>query len=393
MRKKILIALIVLAGFHSPSLAQNQTDRTLAEIEKNNTRLSALRKRAEADKLENKTGISLQNPEAAFNYLWGTPSGIGNRTDISITQTFDFPAAYGIKNQISDLKNEQLELEYEKQKKGLLLKARLICVDLIYTNALKKELTQRHTRAERIAGSFKSKFNAGEINILDYNKAQLSLLKLTKEMELLDIERKSLLGELARLNGGTPVDFTDDVFPQTLLPADFDQWYAVAEQRNPLLNWLKKEVELSRKQVSLHKALSLPKFQAGYMSEKVVGERFQGLTVGMSIPLWETKNTVKYAKANEIAVESAAADSKADLYNELRALHAKAVQLKNSSREYQSQLKEFDNSRLLVKALDKGEISLIDYLVELSVWYESRNRVLELEKEKNRSIAELNWFL
>lgn len=393
MKKKIIIALIGLAGFHLTVAAQNQTDRALTEIEKNNTRLSALRKRADADKLENKTGISLRNPEAAFSYLWGTPSGIGSRTDISITQSFDFPAVYGLKNQISDLKNEQLELEYQKQKKDVLLKARLICVDLIYTNALKKELMQRYAQAERIAGSFKSKFDAGEINILDYNKAQLSLLKLGKEMELLDTERNSSLGELARLNGGVPVEFTDDVFPQTLLPVDFDQWYAAAEQRNPLLNWLKKEVELSGKQVSLHKALSLPKFQAGYMSEKVVGEQFQGVTLGMSIPLWEAKNTVKYAKANEIAVENAAADNRADLYNEMKILHAKATELQNSSSEYQSQLKKFDNSRLLVKALDQGEISLIDYLLELSVWYESRNRVLELEKEKNRIIAELNWFL
>ena len=85
------------------------------EIEKNNTTLSALRKNTEAEKVGNKTGIYLQNPEVEFHYLWGNPSVLGNRTDISIKQTFDFPTAYRYKSQISNARNDQVELEYQKQ--------------------------------------------------------------------------------------------------------------------------------------------------------------------------------------------------------------------------------------------------------------------------------------
>ncbi|MBK6964392.1 MAG: hypothetical protein IPH20_10765 [Bacteroidales bacterium] len=45
----------------------------MSNIERNNTTLSALRKSVEAEKLGNRTGIYLQNPEAGFNYLWGVP--------------------------------------------------------------------------------------------------------------------------------------------------------------------------------------------------------------------------------------------------------------------------------------------------------------------------------
>ena len=69
--RHITIAIMISMAFGSPLLAQNTIDGILVEIEKNNTTLSALRERAKANTLGNKTGIYLTNPEIEFNYLWG----------------------------------------------------------------------------------------------------------------------------------------------------------------------------------------------------------------------------------------------------------------------------------------------------------------------------------
>lgn len=384
---------IVLLFLPVSLFAQNNVDKVLSQIEKNNTTLSALRKSADAQKVGNKTGIFLKNPEVEFNYLWGTPSAIGNRTDFSIKQSFDFPTAYGYKNQISDIKNEQTELEYRKQQKTVLLQARNICIDLIYTNALKSEYGKRLNHAQNIAKSYKLKFDAGDANVLEYNKAQLNLLNLSNKIELIEIDRTALLSELTRLNGGIAIELADSEIQSQIIPADFEQWYTQAEQSNPILNWLKQEIEISKKQVSLNKALALPKFQAGYMSETVVGQQFRGVSVGLSIPLWENKNTVKYAKANTIALEAVAADNKVQLYNQLKTLHSKAISLQSNVTEYRSKLQSFNSSDLLKKALDKGEISLIDYIMELSIYYENVNKMLELDRDMNKAVAELNCYL
>jgi len=137
----------------------------------------------------------------------------------------------------------------------------------------------------------------------------------------------------------------------------------------------------------------MPKFQAGYMSESLVGQDFKGVTVGLSIPLWENKNTVKYAKANAIALENTASDNKMQLYSHLKVLHTKAISLQNNVSDYQSKLQLFNNSDLLKKALDKGEITLINYILELSIYYESVNNLLILERDMNKTIAELNQYL
>lgn len=378
--------------FNSFLFSQNTIESVLNKIEKNNTTLMALQKRAEAVQIENKTDIYLQNPEVEFSYLWGNDI-IGNRKDFSVTQTFDFPTAYKYKNEISDIKNEQVELEYLKQRKDLLLEVRLTSYDLVYTNALLSELSKRLIHAQSIASSYKSKFDVGETNILEYNKSQLNLLNLSKEIESLNIKRDALLGELIRLNGGIPIEFALSEFPATTIPADFEKWYAQAEQSNPLLNWLKMEMEATEKQIGLNRAMSLPKLQAGYMSENVIGQDFQGITIGLSIPLWENKNKVKYAEANAIAIKNRASDQKIQFYNRLKLLHAKAIRLQNNANDYKSRLKTFDSSELLKKALDKGEITLIDYIIELSIYYESVNKLLQSELEMNKTLAELNQYL
>ena len=390
--KKLLIAIISIIMLSTNLLSQSSINNILTEIEKNNTSLLALRKKAEAEKIGNKTQIYLQSPEFEFNYLSSNPSETGNRTDLSISQSFDFPTAYLYENQISNIKNEQVDIEYQKQLRSLLLKTRLVCNDIVYTNALMSKMSNRIIHAKDIANSFQSKFNVGETNILEYNKAQLNLLKISKDLELLEIQRNTLFSELTRLNGGIFIDFTDSQFHLPSIPVDFEQWYLSADQNNPVLNWLKQEIEISQKQEKLTRALSLPKLRAGYMSESVVGERFSGITGGLSIPLWGNKNTVKHAKANTLAIESITHDTKIQLYNHLKALHTKAISLQQNIDDYRFTLRSIDNSELLKKAFDKGEISLINYILELSIYFESENKLVELERNLNQTLAELNQY-
>ncbi len=97
MKMRTFIILLLFAMGFTLS-AQDNIAAVLKAIEKNNTTLKALRETADAEKLKNKTGIFLSNPEAVYNYLWGgDPTDIGNRTDISLIQNFDIPTITGMK--------------------------------------------------------------------------------------------------------------------------------------------------------------------------------------------------------------------------------------------------------------------------------------------------------
>lgn len=389
---KQIIILLSLFCLGSLNMYPQDIDNIIAGVEKNNTTLIALRKSADAEQIGNKTGLYLQNPEFAFNYLWGSPESIGKRKDISLVQSFDFPSAYAYRNQISEQRNVQVELEYERQHKAIMTQVRHICNGLAYHNALKNELRKRTENARRLADAYKSGFEIGETGIIDFNKAQVFLLNIVKDAEANEIEREALLDGLTALNGGIAVQFNDSVFPLQVIEPDFEQWYIKAENNNPVMKWLKQEISISQKNEKLNTAMALPKFQAGYMSEDVVGQQFQGVTVGLAIPLFENKNAVKYARAKTIAVQSAETDTRLQFYNNLKALHTKATGLQSSLDDYRTNLQKFTNSDLLMKALDQGELSLAEYYYELSVFYESLNKLLILEKTINETVIDLNRY-
>lgn len=372
--------------------AQITVDSVLSAIEKNNTTLSALRKGIEAEKIGNRTGIYLQNPEIGFNYLWGNPSAMGNRTDFNAKQSFDFPTTYGHRRQIADSRDLQIDFEYQQQRKEILYGARLLYADILYANAVNEEYEKRLVHAQSIADAYRTMFEKGEVSILEHNKARISLLNLKKEAEALNTERTADLKQLTALNGGVSIELTENSFPVRVLPADFEQWYSNAEKNNPALQWLKQETVISMQREKLHRAMSLPKASAGYMSEKVTGEQFQGITAGISIPLWENKNTVKYARAQTLAMQSIEADHKLQFYNQLKIQFEKATSLHNSVNEYRLALQSSNNAELLRKALDQGEIPLINYLMELTFTYTAIDNLLKSEYELNKVLSFLTQF-
>ncbi|NQU53516.1 MAG: TolC family protein, partial [Bacteroidetes bacterium] len=220
MRKIIVNILMLILPFGL--LAQPEIKNVLLQIESNNTKLSAYRNLNEAQKLENKTGIFPENPEIEFNYLWGNPSVVGNRQDFSVLQSFDFPTSYGIKKKIANAKSEQSDLGFELQRKSILFQAKTICNQLIYLNALNTMLEKRLEHAKSIADAYKIKFEKGDINIIENNKARFNLLNVQKEVEANQTERAILLTELTGLNGGKAIVFNQSNFETVTLPLDFN---------------------------------------------------------------------------------------------------------------------------------------------------------------------------
>ncbi|MDR1779684.1 MAG: TolC family protein [Tannerella sp.] len=385
----ILFAALTLA---LPLMAQDEISRALAAVEANNTTLKALREGVEAQKLENRTGIYLENPEVGFNYLWGAPNVIGNRTDVSVVQKLDFPTLSGLKSRVADGQNELAELRYLADRMAILLEAKQYCIDLIYSNKMYNEMQLRCANARTIAASYAKMLESGEVSRIEYNKAQLNLSTAEGELQRAGIERDAVRAELRRLNGGQDIRLEGDSYGDDTLPQAFEDWYAIAETRNPLLAYVRQEIEVSRQRISLNKAQGLPVLSGGYMSEKVVGEHFRGITLGVSIPLWANRNNVRRAQAAARAAEMRHEDAKQQFYNRLQILYARAAGLETTSAKYRVALAELDNTAMLKQALDAGEMSLLEYLLETAMRYDAIDKALAAERDYRRAVAELEMY-
>lgn len=369
--------------------AQSDIDRVLKVIEQNNTTLKGLRETAEADKLANKTEIYLSNPEVEYGHHWGKPTEIGNRTALNVTQTFDIATLTGMKSRLARDKNTLIDRQYRSDRMAILLEAKQTCIDLIYCNALREELSLRLQHAELIADGYKSRMEKGDANIIEYNKIRLNVTRAQNELRLIEIERQTLLLRLRRFNGDIDISFGLTTYPATMLPTDFDAWYSHIETTDPTLAHARQEIEVSKRQLSLTKAMGLPSFSAGYASEKVGQEDFKGISVGITIPLWENKNKVRHAKASIRAAEARANDTRREVYNRFKTLYDRTAGLRDIAHSYRNTLSQTNNADLLKKAHDAGELSLLDYILEIGIYYDTVNQMLTAERDYQKALAEL----
>ena len=387
---KKIILIMVLAVITIPLSAQNSIEGILSSIEQNNTTLKAMGDQAQADKLENRTGIFLANPEVEFNRLWGNPGTIGNRNDINVSQSFDIPTITGMKSRQANLRNSLIDLQYKSDRINILLEAKQYCLELIYYNRMKQELALRMEHAQTIAEGYENRLQSGDANLLEYNKVQLNLSTVQGELSRIEVERAALLAELKRLNGGVDVTLDAAQFPGIYLPTDFEGWFTEAAERNPVLEYVRREIEANRHQVSLAKATGLPTFSAGFMREKTLGQNYQGVSLGVSIPLWENKNRVKQARAAVVASETRERDTQVQYYEQLRNLYGRAAGLGASAAEYRRAMSNLNSTDLLKKALDAGEISLLEYIVEIGLYYDTVNKTVEAERDYQLALAQLS---
>jgi outer membrane protein, heavy metal efflux system len=384
----LILLFVGWSGIH----AQNGAEEIISQIEQNNTTLKALEAKLDAEKIENRTGIFLHDPEFEYAYFWGSPDHVGPKKNISFRQSFAFPTVYTHLNRLSHARNTQLDLIFQQQKTAIRFEARLLVYELIHANAMLQEMDKRLDHATRLSEAFERMLQLGETSQLEYNKAKMNLATLQQQANTMRIERAHHLAELQRLNGGQAVEYNGTAFPNQSMNANFQQWYQETSINNPVLQWLQQEVEMKKGEVNLAKARSLPRFSAGYVSEALTHEQFHGWVAGVSIPLWENKNTVKLARANMWAMQEEITHQGIQLYNQLKASHAAASSLDQTLRIFQQDLQASNHERLLEAAFEKGEINLISYLMELTYYYQTVDQMLATEYDLAVALAKLHRY-
>lgn len=387
---KLLIVCLTVA-MSVPGFAQENAGTVLSQIEKNNTALQALRKRTEADQYGYKAERALDAPEVGFDYLWSSPADVGARKDISVTQSIDVAALAGARGKLANSRTELSDIQYNIERQKILLEAKQLYIRIVYCNAVNAELSSRIARSEQIEAAYRDMQARGETDMIEVNKAHLAYLSQKNALSRNMVERESLLYELQGLNGGEPVKVNASVIStDEVLPADFGAWYAEASQQIPELAYMKKNVDVNAAEARTAKMANYPSLTAGYMAELVKGSNFRGLTLGLSIPIWSVRSKVRQANASCEAAKLEERDAVTKTYNSFKALYDRAKGLQEISAELSSSLAVSTEAMALTEhKLKAGDISLIDNIMELSLYYSLADEVLATSCDYALALAEL----
>lgn len=101
---------------------------------------------------------------------------------------------------------------------------------------------------------------------------------------------------------------------------------------------------------------------------------------------------MKRAKAQAEFATASLADNRLNLQTNLRQLYQQAEALQISRADYAKVLQQQRNVELLNKALNAGQLSVIDYFTELSTFYDSQQSYLDVEKEYYSILAQLYQY-
>ena len=386
---KLYILGLMLLGTLT-TRAQSSIDQVLRSIETNNKSLQANTKMTDAQKLEAQTGKFLANPSVEWEQMWGNRNNPGSEYTLTVKQSLDFPTTYSNKNKLANLKANTIGFQSAAYRQQLLLNAKQTCIEIIYLRKQKSLLDERLANAETMFALYKKRFESGDANQLELNKIQLELLNAQNQSRLNKAALTAAEEQLRNLNGGKPITFDATDYPAGEELINFDQLQAAFMDADPNLKSLTGNQEIANREVKLSRSLTLPKFDVGYKrnaaSDHVASN---GFMVGVSIPLFENKNTVKKTKAQAEFATASLEDNRLNLKTNLQQLYQQAEALQISRADYAKVLEQQRNIELLNKALNAGQLSVIDYFTTI---YDSHQSYLDVEKEYHSILAQLYQY-
>ncbi|MDX9847685.1 MAG: TolC family protein [Tenuifilaceae bacterium] len=386
--RQLLLLLLFLVGFSA--YGQESVTDILASIEANNPTIAALKAQLDYQKAEARTNLLPPNPTieggrfpavegAGIKYAWG------------VSQSFEFPTVYAKRNQLAKTNDKLVDVNFKAARQEILLQATHVLLEYIQAKRMLTELDHRQKLASNMLNIIQKKVDAGQATTMELNNARLRLVEETQNASRVRSHKNILHRKMVMLNGGQELDATDSLL--LLLPlGEKDTIFNQFAHTDPRFSATHQEVALAEQNKSLVTHQGLPELNIGYQSEQTDAEHFTGFKVGLSIPLWGNSGNRRAAAIQLNSSQAQAHNQRVMLEMEFEELYQQTVSTRSQLDELQKALTSNNNLELTRRALEAGEISVIDFFNEVTFLYGLTDRVMELELEYAKLYSELHRF-
>ena len=379
--------LLVAAGLLAAASLHAQSPALLDTIARNNPTLRAALAGRRAAEAANRAETRLPDPEAEVAYLAGSPSGVPNRTNVSLTQELDWGVLTGRRKGLVEAADRTAAARQRGVYREVMADALEQLVLLVHDNRMVAEMEARLALAQQVEGLCLKLYDKGDLTEPEMNKARLNTVVAKADRQRAADERAAVMARLRALNGGLSFVCNDTVYS---LPAD-DLCRAAETRslpRTAAVEGAEAAVAEAEAEVKLARAQQWPSFTVGFQGEYIRQNNYSGLSLGLSLPLWGNKRAeVRRREAELLASRLDLADTQLTAGAQQELLAQKTRRLLQVADELHQGLLATSNSRLLQRSLELGQISLLDFLLETSFYYAARTAWLEAERDAYLSAA------
>lgn len=381
--RKIKLALIILGALASPAVSAGDSfDDIVAGVLASDPAFKAERLRMAAEIETLRAENSLENPEVDFGYKWGQGSTHENKWEISVSQSFDWPGVYASRRRAIHSRQMAAEASLRAWRNARGAEIRKLLVD--YVSARRRlRINEEYSRNVDSVYAFSERmYEKRQLTVLDYRKArierELARARVTEAQAVL----KSCEAGIRALAGGETVDLTGlDEYPSSLLPDS-------ELSESPRLGAAKWNILAAEADAQAASRSLFPGFSVGYVHEVEGSEHFNGISVGLTLPVWKGRKEKIAAKILAEASAENAEMTRREILAAMEAGRGEALALDSKASDLERALGDGQEYRaLLDRSLEGGAITFFQYLDELNLLLDANLTVEEL-RAKAASIRE-----
>jgi outer membrane protein, heavy metal efflux system len=379
MRKKILVMMsgcMMILGLGAQDIPISDI---LRQIEGNNKELNAMAAFIKSKQAELYTTNNLPAMEIGGYYLPLGNHNTGNYSEVQLSQSFKFPTVYQARRELIGQQEIKLQLDYQLKRQEILLTAKQLCFDIININQRIALQQDRSGQARTVFDQMSELYRKEQTSLLEFNKAQVFWLQQQFKIQQLESDKQSMLLLLKNLNGGHLMSIDQSQYDEELQIGTKDSIWLNKLENDPLPQQLRQEELVASHLLKLQREMKKPDLTAGLNYQGVNGANYAGVYAGVSLPIWSQKGKIaaaeQYLKFQESIsgwkIEAYQAHFE-KLFNDFETLLIKF-------REYQSTLTGLQSEELLLQAYQAGQISFMEYYIELSFYRDAQDAMIEFE--------------
>lgn len=353
-------------------------------------------------------GTAFDLPKTEISGTFGQINSEAKDKNFSISQTFS-PFQYGAKRKLL-LENSNLsQLKTGVTKQEIAFNIRQSWNAILYYSELNETMQRQNKLMQKFVRSASLRFDTGETNSLEKATAvakQQELEQKIKHNEAMIWVEKSKVKTFLNLQNDFAIADTSFVALPTLQLLD-----STSVAQNPNLKLALQEVNVAQANQKLEKSTMLPDITAGYFIQSFTGNqeingqtvyydgspRFQGFSVGISIPIFAGSSVSKIqASKTNIEMQQKNADY---LKLQLSSQFEQQIQQLNT---FQSLIDYYKTTALpnadlisknAEKAYQNGDISYFEYVQGLETSLGIRTNYITAVNNFNQTVINLQFLV
>ncbi|MDE6306638.1 MAG: TolC family protein, partial [Muribaculaceae bacterium] len=344
--------------------------------------------------LQRKAENNLPDPELNGEYQWGQ-AGVGDKWSIGISQSFEWPGVYQARNKANAQAAVAADARIRSEYMDKMLDVKLLLIEYVAIRQRIQILEKIKEHVSDLNTFYKNAYDHGETTVIDLNKSTIELAEIKSRYNAALNDLSAATEAIQKEAGITPVDtwlVNIDQFPaETMLTED--QYTALINTADQSIRYADASYKAAQYDAKAAKRSSVaPGFSLGYTHIYELGDNFNGVSVGLSLPVFSAKGKYKAATYQVSALHREYESAIADRISEMKSCRSQAVRMSEELAEISPVVLDKRPAELLLKALKGGEISLLTYLQELNFFLEAQLDYTDTLRDYHILMARLNRY-